>query len=190
MDYQALKSQTAEKPEGKKADYVKLFSLACVGGQVKDALQGHLKAAFDIDDFYERMYADDECRFENAWGYYAKMKGEKWPLRFKAEDMRLGIRLQLRGIAVESEDIQFFIPMTGRNRKGDIYVFADGEINEEGLDYFTSVSGRFTCLDLKFEGTYDILVGPRLIVFERWEFDKLGNRLNGKGETKMCCSCR
>lgn len=190
MNYQDLKERTAALPESKQKDYRKLMSLACVGGDVKAQLKKHLETSVSIDDFYEAVYNDDECRFENVWAYYAKMKGGKWPQRFCAEDARLGVRLQLRGITVESKDVQFFIPMTGRNRTADVYLFADGEVNDEAADYFTSVSGTFTCLDMEFAGTYDILVGPRLVIFERWEFDKLGNRLNGKGETKMCCSCR
>ena len=190
MNYQDLKEQTAAKPEAQLDDYKKLFSLACVGGQVKDRLKGHLEDAENIDEFYATMYADDACRFENVWGYYAKMQGGDWPKRFECEVARYGVRLQLKGIAVENETIQFFIPMLGRNRRADVYVLSDGEFNEEAVDYFTSVSGTLTCLDMEFAGTYDIFVGPRLIIFERWEFDKLGNRLNGKGETKMCCSCR
>ena len=190
MNYQDLKEQTAAKPENQIADYKKLFSFACVGGKVKDSLRKHLEEANDIDAFYEAVYADDACRFENVWGYWAKMHGGDWPKRFECEEARYGVRLQLKGVAVENETIQFFIPMMGRNRRADVYVFTDGKFNEEAADYFTSVSGTFTCLDMEFAGTYDIYVGPRLIIFERWEFDKLGNRLNGKGETKMCCSCR
>ena len=190
MDYQDLKEQTAAKSEEELADYKKLFSLACIGGGVKNTLKGHLENASNIDEFYASVYADDDCRFENAWGYYAKMQGNDWPKRFECEQARYGVQLQLRGVAVENETIQFFIPMMGRSRRADVYIFADGKFNEEAADYFTSVSGTFTCLDMEFAGTYDIFVGPRLIIFERWEFDKLGNRLNGKGETKMCCSCR
>ena len=131
-----------------------------------------------------------EIESKNVWGYYAKMQGGDWPKRFECEVARYGVRLQLKGIAAENETIQFFIPMLGRNRRTDVYVFSDGEFNEEAVDYCTSISGTFTCLDMEFAGTYDIFVGPRLIIFERWEFDKLGNRLNDKGETKMCCSCR
>ena len=75
MNYQDLKEQTAAKPEAQLDDYKKLFSLACVGGQVKDRLKVHLEAAENIDEFYATMYADDACRFENVWGYYAKMQG-------------------------------------------------------------------------------------------------------------------
>lgn len=190
MNYSELKEQTNALPEEKQHDYRKLMTLACVGGDVKRQLKKHLEQAQTPDEFYEAIYEDDACLFENVWAYYAKMKGGKWPQRFCAEDARLGIRLQLRGIAVESKEVQFFIPMTGRNRTADVYLFADGKVNDNAADYFTSVSGTFTCLDMTFAGTYDIYVGPRLVIFERWEFDKLGNRLNGKGETKMCCSCR
>lgn len=190
MNYNELKEQTSALPEERRHDYRKLMTLACVGGDVKHQLKKHLDQASTLDEFYEAIYKDDACLFENVWAYYAKMKGGKWPQRFCAEDARLGIRLQLRGIAVESKEVQFFIPMSGRNRTADVYLFADGKINDNAADYFTSVSGTFTCLDMTFAGTYDIYVGPRLVIFERWEFDKLGNRLNGKGETKMCCSCR
>ena len=151
---------------------------------------GHMADAADIDDFYNRVFDDDVCKFENVWGYLSKIRGGKWLERFDADEKRLQVRLQLKGIMVENETIQFFIPMMGRNRRADVYVFGDGKVNEGGLEYFTSVSGTFTCLDMEFAGSYDILVGPFTIVFERWEFDKMGNRLNGKGETKMCCSCR
>lgn len=190
MNYQDLKNQTLEKCETSQAEYKKLFSLAGVGGQVKDCLKPHLEKADTLDEFYEAVYADDACKYENVWGYWAKLKHPEWPSRFHAERGRLGVRLQLRGITVEGKSLQFYIPMTGRNRRADVFEFVDGNVNEAALDYFTSVSGSFTCLDMEFAGTYDIFVGPRLIVFERWEFDKLGNRLNGKGETKMCCKCR
>lgn len=190
MEYQELIEAVDDMPETKRKEYRRLLSLATIGGSVRHGMEEHLESACTVDDFFEAIFEDDALRNTNVWGAWASDRKKNWIDRFEPDRAFTGVKIEQKGFVVESPDVEFFIPVGGRGRYGSLYEFKDGAFNEDAAEYFTSISGRFTCVGIAFEGSYDVFVSGRSVIFERWEFDALGNRLNGKGETKQCCACR
>ena len=85
MQYEELKAQAEAVPAAQAKDYRELLALASIAGGVWPRLKGHLEAAEDCRGFFQAIYDDDACRFENAWAYWAKMNKEPWADRFEAE---------------------------------------------------------------------------------------------------------
>ena len=78
MQYEELKAQVEAVPAAQAKDYRELLALASIAGGVWPRLKGHLEEAEDCRGFFQAIYDDDACRFENAWAYWAKMNKEPW----------------------------------------------------------------------------------------------------------------
>lgn len=190
MDYQELKEQIAAVPASKAKDYRELLAMSGVAGNVWPELREHLAAASTCDEFYELVYNDDACRYNNVWAMWAKMKKKKWLDRFEADEVLHNKLLDDRGIFLQSSDgSEILIPMTGRGLSCDIYVFKENGFNEKAADLFCSIYGKHTCCGVELDGAYDIYRTNRALIFEKWEIDKFMRRANGKGQMRTGVDC-
>ena len=190
MNYQELKEQIAAKPTSKAKDYRKLLTYSCVAGGVWPQFEQHLAEAATCDEFFESIYLDDKLRDENVWAYWAKMHKKPWVDRFDADVVLKDLLLDNRGIFIKGEgDNELLIPMVGRGRSANVYLFSDSAFNERAAEPFASISGHHTCCGLVLDGAFDIYLAPRAIIFERWAMDKLMRRRNGKGQPSSVCDC-
>lgn len=189
MDYQELREQVAAVPPSKARDYRELLSLSGVAGDVWPQLKGHLEVASTCDEFFERMYNDDACRFENVWALWARLNGKKWPDRFEAERVLRNLVLDNRGIFLTAAESELLIPLMGRGQSCDLYVFPENGFNEKAAEFYGSIDGKHTCCGLELDGAFDIFRARRTLIFERWDIDQLKRRANGKGQIRTGCDC-
>ena len=186
MDIIEFKSQMAEVPERDRRSYSKLAQYACVGGNVWPQYQKHLDASGTLREFFEAVYADDACRFDNAWAAWARMQRKRWTERFEPERMVRDVPFTANGILIEKDGLELVIavPVTGKRKRADVLVFPENGFNEAAADQVASINGRFACAGMTFDGTYDIFVSDRALILEQWELDKLGYRKNDKRASK------
>ena len=92
------------------------------------------------------------------------------------------------GILIEKDGLELVVsvPVTGKRKRADVLVFAENSFNEAVADQVASLNGQFTCAGMSFNGTFDIFVADKALIFEEWEFDVLGYRKNGKRASKTC----
>lgn len=189
VNYDELKAQVAAVPAAQQKDYRELLGLASIGGGVWPRLQKHLDEANDCRSFFQAIYADDACRFENVWAYWAKMNKEPWADRFEAEQVARNVRLEHKGIFLQGADHELLIPLQGRGWEANVYLFAENSFNEKAAEFYGAVDGTFTCVGLELEGAFDIYRSHRALIFECWHIDKLRRRADGKGQIRTGCDC-
>lgn len=190
MNYQDLKEQVAAVSASKQKDYRQLLTLSCVAGDVWPQLKKHLEAASTCDEFFEAIYNDDDLRNENVWAYWAKMNRKPWVDRFEADAVLYDMLLDNRGIFIKGEGgNEILVPMVGRGRSVNIYLFSDGVFNERAAEQLFSISGHHTCCGMVLDGAFDVYRTDRAIIFESWAMDKLMRRRNGKGQPSSVCDC-
>lgn len=180
MELKELREAIDAMPESRRRDYKKLLSLTGVGGKVWPALAAHLEAAGTPDEFFEAVYEDDACRFENLWAAWAKLTHKRWAKRFEPLQTVEGAKLSDKGVFLEGEHAQILIPVQGRNRPIDVYVFGEDGFNSEAADLYLCVNGSFECFGMKIEGTFDVYVAERMVLIEMWEMDEAGRRVSSK----------
>ena len=191
MNYQELKDQISAM-EGRSAhDYREMLSLSAVAGDVWPKYRKHLESATTPDEFFEAIYQDDTLKFENLWAYWAKMRHSRdWLDRFECDSMRRDVLLDNRGVFLSGKDgNELLIPMKGRGKKYNVYVFDENGFNEKAAELYGSTYGSFTCCDVELEGAFDIYRADRALIFERWAIDKLIRRKDGKGQIRTGCDC-
>ncbi|MEG0323990.1 MAG: hypothetical protein RR547_01295 [Raoultibacter sp.] len=189
MDYQQLKEQVAAAPASQAKDYRQLLSLTCIAGGVWPQFAEHLKQAKDCQEFFQSIYDDDACRFENAWAYWAKTHKELWVDRFEPEWMMRGVPLEGKGFFLQSGESELLVPLVGRGHVANVYLFAENGFNEKAAEFYGAINGSFTCLGMPLEGAFDIYRAHRSLLFERWDIDELRRRANGKGQIRTGCDC-
>ena len=121
MQYEELKAQVEAVPAAQAKDYRELLALASIAGGVWPRPKGHLEAAEDCRGFFQAIYDDEACRFENAWAYWAKMNKEPWADRFEAEKAVRGVRLENKGIFIEGNGNELLVPLQGRGHAANVY---------------------------------------------------------------------
>lgn len=182
MDYQELKRLTDEAPASMAKDYRKLLSFSGVAGRVWPQFRAHLEGASSLEQFYEAIYNDDACRFENVWAYWAKLRRKNWIPRFDFEQVVHQPLLDERGVFLTGKDgNEMLIPLHARNHPISLYVFDDSTFNEKAAEMYGSIYGSYSCCGIALEGAYDIYRADRALIFERWQIDKFMARANGKG---------
>lgn len=188
MDFTRFKELMDEVPERDRRDYAKLRQLACIGGKVWPQYEAHLEAATTLCEFFEGIYADDACKMNNAWAYWARMQHKRWADRFEPERMMRDVVFTANGVLIEKDGLEVVIsvPVSGKRKRADVLVFRENGFNEAAAEQVASINGAFTCSDMSFDGTYDIFVSDRLLIFEEWELDTLGYRKNDKRASKSC----
>ena len=144
MQYEELKAQVEAVPAAQAKDYRELLALASIAGGVWPRLKGHLEAAEDCRGFFQAIYDDDACRFENAWAYWAKMNKEPWADRFEAEKAVRGVRLENKGIFIEGNGNELLVPLQGRGHAANVYLFAENSFNEHAAEFYGAINGSFT----------------------------------------------
>lgn len=186
MDYTEFKDLMDNVPVRDKRDYSKLRQYVCIGGNVWPQYEKHLEAATTLREFFEAIYADDACKFDNAWAYWANMQRKRWVERFDPERMMRDVQFTANGILIEKDGFELVIavPVSGKRKRADVYVFPENGFNEAAAVQVASVNGAFTCAGMVFDGTYDIFVSDRALIFEEWELDKMGYRKNDKRASK------
>ncbi len=189
MDYQELKRQVEAVPASKLKEYKELLSVSCVAKDVWPQLKPHLESASTCDEFFESVYADDACRFENVWALWAKLKRKDWVPRFEPDAAMHDLLLDNRGVFLRGGDNELLIPMVGRGRSVSLYLFSENGFNEKAAELYGSIYGKFDCCGMELDGAYDIYRTDRALIFERWAIDKLMRRANGKGQISSGCSC-
>ena len=151
MQYEELKAQAEAVPAAQAKDYRELLALASIAGGVWPRLKGHLEAAEDCRGFFQAIYDDDACRFENAWAYWAKMNKEPWADRFEAEKAVRGVRLENKGIFIEGNGNELLVPLQGRGHAANVYLFAENSFNEHAAEFYGAINGSFTCVGMELE---------------------------------------
>lgn len=186
MNIDEFKQLTASVPERDRRDYSKLRQYACIGGSVWPHYEGHLQAASSLRDFFEAIYADDACRFDNAWAYWAKMQRKRWTERFEPVRMMHDVLFTANGILIEKDGLELVIaiPVTGKRKRADVLVFPENGFNEAAAEQVASINGKFACAGMEFDGTFDLFVSDRALIFEEWQLDKMGYRMNDKRASK------
>lgn len=191
MDFQQLKDQV-HAVEGRAGhDYRELLSLSSVAGNVWPQYREHLIGAASADEFFEAVYQDDALKFENLWAYWAKMRhSREWIDRFEADAVVTNVLLDNRGVFLSGRDgNELLIPMKGRGKKYNVYVFSENGFNEKVAELYGSTYGTFTCCGMELEGAYDIYRADRALIFERWAIDKFMRRAHGKGQIRTGSDC-
>lgn len=190
MNLEQLRDQIEEMPLSQRADYRKVFSYSAVGGKVWPQLADHLERAETVKEFLENIYEDDNLRFEAIWAYWAKMSKKRWVSRFEPAHQLRGMILKDKGLIVTGKGNELLIPVPGRGRTVDVFVFEEDGFNADAAELYGSINGTFECYGLVLEGTFDVYRSERSVIFERWAFDKLGRRVSTKRRCqKSSCSC-
>ena len=95
------------------------------------AQAGIWRRAEDCRGFFQAIYDDEACRFENAWAYWAKMNKEPWADRFEAEKRACAACcLENKGIFIEGNGNELLVPLQGRGHAANVYLFAESGFNE------------------------------------------------------------
>jgi len=194
MDYARFSELFADVPDAQKNDFKRLKLLTCIGGNVLPVFKEHLAATETLEDFFEAVYQDDGCRFENAWGYWAKMKHPReWADRFEALQVARDVSyVGAYGLPIECNGVDMVWPLSGEggmDKCCDVYVFADDSFNDAACEFMLSIGGTFVVADMTLEGSFDVYRGPGLVVFEKWDTDETGHRLNRKRQM-TCVHCK
>lgn len=186
MNYSEFKELMDAVPDRDRRDYLKLRQYSCIGGNVWPRYEGHLAEARTLHEFFEAVYADDACKFDNAWAYWARMQHKRWTDRFEPERMMRDVQFTANGILVEKDGLEvvFALPVTGKRKRADVFVFPENGFNEAAADQVASINGSFTCAGMEFDGTFDVFTSDRALIFEEWAFDALGYRQNDKRASK------
>lgn len=189
MKYEELKAEIDAMPGARGKDYRKLLSVAGPNGKVWKTLEAHLEAATTAREFFEAVYNDDECRFENVWAEWAKLERKRWVGRFVPQQA-VGIeKLQNKGVFLQNGANEILIPVPVRGRDLGVYVFNEGGFNTKAAEYFSSINGTFTCEGLTLEGAFDVYRAHHAVIFERWALDQFNRRANGNGQIRTGCDC-
>ena len=173
MQYEELKAQVEAVPAAQAKDYRELLALASIAGGVWPRLKGHLEEAEDCRGFFQAIYDDDACRFENAWAYWAKMNKEPWADRFEAEKAVRGVRLENKGIFIEGNGNELLVPLQGRGHAANVYLFAENSFNEHAAEFYGAINGSFTCVGMELEGAFDIYRAHRALIITRFHVRKI-----------------
>lgn len=190
MNLTEMRKQVEEMPLVQRGEYRRVLSLVGIGGRVWPCLEGHLDQAQDIKGFLESVYEDDACRWEAVWALWAKMDRKRWPSRFDFTQAVRGVLVNNKGVVLDFGGAQVLVPVTGRGRTVDVFVFSEDGFNSDAADYYGSISGSFSCCGMELEGTFDIYRSERAVILERWAFDKLGRRESKKRRCRKSeCSC-
>lgn len=186
MDFATFKELMDDVPERDKRDYAKLRQFACIGGKVWPQYEKHLEASSTLREFFEAIYEDDACKFDNTWAYWARMQRKRWTDRFEPERMVRDIVFTANGILFQKDGLELVIsvPVTGKRKRADVLVYPENGFNEAAADQVASINGSFTCAGMSFDGTYDIFVSDRALILEEWELDKMGYRSNDRRASK------
>ena len=179
MDYQELKNLTAVAEGMRGKEYRDLLQLVRVGSTIKDCFGSHLAKASSLESFYEAIYEDDDLRFEPAWGYWAKSRMKRWPMRFDEVDVFEIEAAVQPSFVLEVGGTHIAIPITGRGSICPaVYVFNDAAFNEKAADYLFSINGKFSIQGHDFEGPYDVFKACLSLVLQKWEYDEYLRRVN------------
>ena len=186
MDFAEFKRLMDEVPVRDKRDYSKLRQYACIGGGIWPQYEQHLAQASTLREFFEAVYADDACKFDNVWAYWARMQHKRWVERFESDRMMRDVPFTANGILIEKEGLELVIavPVSGKRKRADVFVFPENGFNEAAADQVASLNGTFACAGMAFDGTYDVFVSDRALILEQWELDKMGYRKNDKRASK------
>ena len=185
MEFSEFKELINNAPDYQKKDYKRLAKYACIGNDVWPQFQEHLEKADSLYGFFENIYYDDDCRFEKAWGMWARMKhAHEWPLRFVPIQEVHGFSFAgAVGLVVQTEGLDMMWPLQvrgGVDKYCDVYVYEDDQFNDEAVDYMLSVGGKLTVAGLELDGSYDVYRADGLLIFEKWIVDDIGRRANKK----------
>lgn len=188
MDFATFKELMDAVPERDRKDYSKLRQYCCIGGNVWPQYQKHLEEATTLREFFEAIYADDACKFDNAWAHWARMQHKRWADRFEPERMMRDVMFTANGILFQKDGLELVIsvPVSGKRKRADVYVFPESGFNEAAAEQVASLNGTFSCAGMEFDGTYDVFVADRALILEEWELDKMGYRKNDKRASKSC----
>lgn len=190
MELSDLREQIEAMPLSQRGDYRRIYSFAGAGGKAWPALAEHLERSSTVREFLESVYEDDACRNEGVWALWAKLDRKRWPSRFESEQEVRGALLENQGVVIDFEGAQLLVPVPGRGRTVDVYVFGEDGFNADAAELYGSISGSFTCCGMQLEGTFDVYRAERALLLERWAFDKLGRRESKKRRCqRSSCSC-
>ena len=179
MEFDDLRKEVESLPEHQRKTFGEIITLSSLGGEILPNMRTHLERASNLREFLDAMYDDDACRYEKAWALWAKLDKKPWQERFEPEVARERVLIEHGGACIECGENMVLVPVRGvrgRDRFIDIYVFPDDGFNIDLAEYHGSISGKFSCYGIPLEGTFDIYLAGRALIFERWDFDELGGR--------------
>lgn len=177
MKYDEFKALIDAMDEEERKEHLKVFPLACLGGSILPEYEKHAEAANSLEEFYDLVFADDDLRFTKIWAVISRMKDPSWIERFEYVDVARRIKAK-HGVPLIGENVGFSLFPASLVGSPNVYVFEDAAFNEAGCEYYMAFTGKFECVGIQLDGTYDVFRVGNNIIFEKWDFDTAGMRTN------------
>lgn len=168
MNFEDLKDQIDNLEESDQELFQQLLSLVTWSGALMPEFAPCLEKAQDYREFFELVYADDTLRFTKVWGVYARTQNKNWLNRLKPISSRKNVELEEPGIVIGFDHGAIVVPVVGCDKKANVIVIDEEEFSKGVADYVSTISGKFSCYGMSFDGTYDVFTSRNIIVFEKW----------------------
>lgn len=177
MNYESLRQQISSLSENERNLYQPVLSLASLGGSILPEFQQCLDQANNYKEFFERIYESDNLKLTKAWGAYARAMNKNWLERFTPLSIVRNCSFDGCSLLVSCGEGSVAIPLRGHGKIANVVVFEDDHFNRDTARYFSTLSGKFSCCELSFDGIYDVYTSKNTVVFEKWVLNDKGQRV-------------
>ena len=177
MNLRDFQLQIKAPSASSKAQLMNVSRTIAEGDQVLEAYASHLEAAEDYKDFLEAIYSDQDLLMDDAWGYACRILHPEAALdRFTPLAVAKGQKVSAGALTINGKAGSFTIRAPHDAEESDIYVFADGSLNELALAPAGKFAAECVVAGVPICGVCNVFHFGTDVVIMPWEVDESGQR--------------
>ena len=187
MKYSELLDEINAMPAERRRIMKRLAQAVGAGGDINARYECMLDTATSCDEFFGFLYNHKAARSDYAWAMVARALYPDWFEQFDYEQVEKGVPLENGCIVLHSstDKSAIPIPIPGNYEAADVYLFADGEINESALMPAGVYLGSYYIGDIEISGQFSVGIDGNRVVVIRWIYGADGFRISEKSKLKI-----